>query len=664
MSTKRLVELCGWMSIFVFATGLPAESAEITTASLLGEMLDLDRLTRFPDPPYTTRQFSSYDRKSIAPDKDGWFANEDRGHFLRTENNGDRTEYVMMDADGPGAIVRIWSANPSGTLRIYLDRNPAPVLEANMGDLLEGQIEGFPVPIAGRRAAGLNLYFPFPYARHCKVTSDNDGFYYHVNYRTYPEGTGVTTYQPGELQRHAAAIARLAREMASPRRAEAPAEQADTTAFESELKAGESFTIIEKEGPGVLTSLTVRIHSKDSVAAARHIVVRMTFDGEQTVECPLGDFFGSAPGLGPYASLPLGITDDAPVELWSHWRMPFRKDVRIEFRCLHDPGARIEGRYTRDAYTWSERSLLFHAGWRTQRDLPNRPFVDWPHLECKGKGRFVGGALYYINPVKMWWGEGDEKIYVDGEKFPSHFGTGTEDYYGYAWGSPELFSHAYHNQTQCDGPACYGNVSVNRFHILDDIPFTESFKFDVENWHWTEPVSVTRAAVSYWYARPGGSDFFKPITPEEARVVEVPPFGTPGVIEGEDMLILHRDGGSMPQRDDPRYSAETYLRWHPTKIGDTLKLAFQVKEPGEKRLIVRLASSHDFGIAQFHLNGKPIGQPIDAFLGGGGPMDKITLGRGHLKKGQNELTFKLVGKNNDATGIVFGLDYLRLNDVK
>ena len=73
---------------------------------------------------------------------------------------------------------------------------------------------------------------------------------------------------------------------------------------------------------------------------------------------------------------------------------------------------------------------------------------------------------------------------MDGETFPSHFGTGTEDYYGYAWCWPGLFTHAYHAQPRCDGPGNYGRTSVNRFHILDRIPFTKDFKFDMELWHW------------------------------------------------------------------------------------------------------------------------------------------------------------------------------------
>ena len=110
----------------------------------------------------------------------------------------------MMDAAGPGAIVRIWSANPAGTLRIYLDGAEQPALEAPMTDLLGGKFAGLPRPISGEYSKGWNLYFPIPYARRCKVTSDKGGFYYHVNYRTYEAGTPVESFSLGQIKTLAA----------------------------------------------------------------------------------------------------------------------------------------------------------------------------------------------------------------------------------------------------------------------------------------------------------------------------------------------------------------------------------------------------------------------------------------------------------------------------
>jgi len=72
-----------------------------------------------------------------------------------------------------------------------------------------------------------------------------------------------------------------------------------------------------------------------------------------------------------------------------------------------------------------------------------------------------------------WWGEGDEKFFVDCEKFPSTFGTGTEDYFGYAWGNGSLFQHPYNTQTICEGNA--GHICVSRWQIPDNVPFQKRF---------------------------------------------------------------------------------------------------------------------------------------------------------------------------------------------
>ena len=157
-----------------------AGAKPVSTSGLLDDMTGLAGMAEFPDPPYTCKQFSSYDRAAKSP-AENWFANGDCGNYLRVEQRSGRKEYVMMDAAGPGAVVRIWSANPAGTLRIYLDEAETPALEATMVDLLGGKFAGLPRPLAGEYSKGWNLYFPLPYAKHCKITSDAGNFYYHVN---------------------------------------------------------------------------------------------------------------------------------------------------------------------------------------------------------------------------------------------------------------------------------------------------------------------------------------------------------------------------------------------------------------------------------------------------------------------------------------------------
>ena len=148
------------VSLAALAIGDFARGAEpITTRALLTQNTDLAALAQFPSPPFTCRQFSSYDRASTTPDDpEGWFANGDYNQYLRVEERDGRKEHVMMDADGPGAIVRNWSANPKGTLRLYLDGGEQPAWTIPLPDLLSGKVEGVPEPLAHVRSAGWNCY--------------------------------------------------------------------------------------------------------------------------------------------------------------------------------------------------------------------------------------------------------------------------------------------------------------------------------------------------------------------------------------------------------------------------------------------------------------------------------------------------------------------------
>lgn len=655
----RVVVMFGVGGCLLGGLPSPTSAQSVTTASLMSEMTDLAALAQFPSPAYVCKQFSSYDPASKSPDKN-WFANGDCGHYLRIEERLGRKEHVMMDATGPGAIVRIWSANPAGTLRIYLDGAEQPVIQAPMSELLGGKFPGLPRPIAGEYSKGWNLYFPIAYAKSCKVTSDKGGFYYHVNYRTYAPGTTVETFSLEQLKTLSARIEKLGARLANPRGSDAEL-GGETRSFDIELKPGESVRE-EFSGAMAFTRTTVKLDSEDREAALRGIVVKVTFDGQAAIETPLGDFFGSAPGVNPYAALPVGMTKEG--EMYSHWFMPFKESAVIELVNHSKVAASLKGELALKENIWTDRTMHFHAKWRTQFDVPTRPMVDWNYLTAKGRGVFVGVAFAIDNPVKDWWGEGDEKIFVDGESFPSHFGTGTEDYYGYAWCYPALFFHAYHNQSRCDGPGNYGRTSVNRFHIIDAIPFTKDFKFDMELWHWHQTCKVNMAVVSYWYARPDATDTFAAIRATDAIVCPMPVYVVPkvaGAIEGETMKILKVTGRAEPQ-DWDGVSAGKHLWWHAgMKAGDTLVVAFDAPKAGKYRVLGRFLKAKDYGIHQLAINGQTAGAPIDFYNPDVRPSTERELGVFELKPGGNEFSATVVGANEKAIkSYMLGLDYLLL----
>ncbi len=668
---NMLSVLTGVMVLGWFA---PMVSAEISTASLLDEMVDLRRLMRLPEPAYVTKQFSSYEPPSVTHSEHaGWFANWDRGYYLRVEEKNGRKEHVMMDAEGPGAVVRIWSANPEGTLRIYIDGSDKPAIEVDLKALLGGDVAGFPKPIAGERAKGWNLYFPIPYARQCKITCDQGDFYYHVNYRTYAAGTQVKSFSTTDLTQLTDKIQEIAERLSSTRKGGGPPADRVRVPFDVTLEPDRFGTLSDMTGGKAICGFLVHLEADNLEAAARNVVLYMTFDGEQTVETPIGDFFGTATGLNSYASLPLGITADKPQDLWCHWWMPFRENARITVRNLGDQNVRVWGAVATVPHQWDEQSLLFHAKWRIERQVPTRPFSDWVHLAVKGQGRFVGGHLHIINPVPDWWGEGDEKIYVDGETFPSFLGTGTEDYYGYAWCSNEAFIHAYHNQPRCDGPRNFGNTSINRFHIIDDIPFNESFKFDMENWHWHPTCTYTRAAISYWYARPGSYDFFGPISWDHVKLDAVQPSRprrVRGALEGEEMRVANKTSGETNQQKRPFMSNGCHLLWEKAGPGDKLTVEFNVEQAAEKHAWVCFTGAADYGQVQLYVNGEKTGPMIDLFYKAQvdphnvkrmRQMEEVDLGSVLLRQGANTLTIEIVGANEKADKqYKVGLDYLLL----
>jgi hypothetical protein len=213
--------------------------------------------------------------------------------------------------------------------------------------------------------------------------------------------------------------------------------------------------------------------------------------------------------------------------------MPYRKSGHLGLKNVGTTPVFVKVTAQSGPWTWDENSLLFHANWRCERGIKTRPMQDWNYIEIKGRGVYVGDTLTVFNRVKpvaevrdgSWYGEGDERIYVDGEKFPSHLGTGTEDYYGYAWGMPGYFSSPFISAPRRDGDCGKSNWDMaalnwagyttnSRVRLLDGIPFKNNLKFDMEIWHCGDH-KVDYAAATFWYARPGA-------THNRPPVVEVP----------------------------------------------------------------------------------------------------------------------------------------------
>ncbi|HNR42595.1 MAG TPA: DUF2961 domain-containing protein [Bacteroidales bacterium] len=505
----------------------------VTLGKLLSEMISAESASYFPYPEYRLLQASSYNRKSVSPDSAGWFENNDMSHFIRIEENQGRREFVMLDTDGPGAIVRWWMTfykAQEGIIRIYLDNSEDPVIAGAPDDLLSGSLlapypfsasvqEGAPLGEEGRDY-DYNLYLPVPFSKHCKITYECDslrilydyegtnvpeGYYwpdvfYNINYRLYDKTVSVTSFTMKELGRCRKKI----RDAGTILLSEAPLSGRKVSG-EMRLLPGDSLVLSDHSGPSAVGSLRARIISSCPDQSLRSVVLSIRTDGIASVWVPAGDFFGS--GYTSQTHRTLFNSRDSSGMMSSFRIMPYRKNISISFVNYGKDTVDVRVMADLIPYRWNDRSMYFGASWHEYhrlrtRDASGSPF-DLTFIKLTGKGVYVGDQLTLFNDTYHWWGEGDEKTFVDNEPFPSIFGTGSEDYYGYSFGRREAFSHPFLSQPVGIGNMARG-VTINMRHrALDAIPFRKSIDSRIEMWHWAD-IEMNIALTSYYY-------FFDPV---------------------------------------------------------------------------------------------------------------------------------------------------------
>ncbi len=684
-------------ALIVVLTATVSSSARqpLSLESLLDEMVNRDTLAKFPQPAYTCRQASSYDRDTVAPDKPGWFANADRSQWIRIEQNQGRTEHVMMDARGPGAIVRFWATwhgprgGPfsNGTLRVYLDDQPEPVIEGPIATIIDqGGLVGPPLsegvsPDTVYAHRGHNLYLPIPYAKHCKVTYETsvlidrgarkgEALYYQINYRTYEPGTQVTSFSTDQIKSLQPHIERIQQRL----RQSGLTSTAGLTSIAKEdcMITGKSCSTT-LEGPAAVHQFTVKLDTPNLAQALRSTVLAIEFDGEPCVWAPVGEFFGIGYQLHPYRAWYTEVTKDG--RLACFWTMPFERSCRITVTNYGDQPVKISmARILHGPWDWDARSMHFHAAWhqftklhtRRGSTAPGAGAFDVNYVKVKGQGVYVGDTLTVFNGANGWWGEGDEKIYVDGESFPSHVGTGSEDYYGYAWCRPEYFQSPFHAQPCGSGNLRTGFSVNSRYRALDAIPFTTDLKFDMELWHWVDTY-VNYAPTTFWYARPGARCNVTPDAETARKAVAiarsdvVETFHAKNAVEGESLKILSKTGGTTEVQDigDFGWSDDRQLWWRDGKVGDRLALDLPVAKAGKYEVIASLTKAIDYGIVTLQVNDGPP-RKFDRF-NRRVAHDKLVLGTYELPKGPNRLTIEITGTNPKAVKkFMFGLDYIQL----
>lgn len=657
-------------------------SQEVSLKSLLEEITNREMLSEYPQPAYFCSQFSSYDRASVDPSDNSWFANWDRSMFIRVETKKNSKEYVMVDTKGPGTIVRIWMTfsgedSGKGVLRIYLDDNELPAIEGNPLDIISGgKLVNEPLSTSVSNKTdynmrGHNLYLPIPYAERCKITYESDNIigtgakgggeavYYNINYRTYDKNTQVKTFDLTQLNQLDPELKEVQRQLTT-KDLSLPQEFERYT-FKEIIPIGKSVDLTISEKNSSIRKIKMRINAPNREQALRSTIIHLLFDNNKTVSCPIGDFFGTGYKINESNTWYTKVESDGTLSCY--WIMPYRENCKVVFENLGNQDVQIDHiELITHPYLWTENTMYFCSHWKQYSfletgEMKNNEGDGFPfdinYIDLKGKGVYVGDCLTLFNTVYAWWGEGDEKIYIDGEFFPSHFGTGTEDYYGYAWCRPEVFTgHPYIGQPEGSGNFNPGYTNNIRFRSLDAIPFRESLRFDMEMWHWTKAI-IHFSPVTFWYIspkdvksnpKPDLSEAILSVAMKREDIVS--PNLVNNKIEGENMILEKKTGGNFRYSNNVErgWSNNMQILWSDLTPTDTLSLSFVSDRKRNSDIKIRFSKGIKYGAFRISINQKEYAD-IDAFA------EKDSIGKHTIEdivfeKGKNIIEIEFVGQQD------------------
>lgn len=287
------------------------------------------------------------------------------------------------------------------------------------------------------------------------------------------------------------------------------------------IKPGESRTIFDVKGAGIITHIWVTIAPRPEQLNRTDVILKMYWDGleEPSVHSPIGPFFGQGWNESyDYTSLPLSVGPAGGTGMVSYFQMPFEKGARIVIENQADIA--IEAFYYYVDYVemdkLPENSGRFHAWFNRQiTEAPKTGENEWETLhkfgknpdgagnyvfaEIEGKGHFVGVNYFVQNPSIMWYGEGDDMFFVDGEEKASIHGTGTEDYFNTSWCPRTHYLHPFYGYPRVSSETGWlYRTHVFRFHITDPIYFDKSLRATIEHGH-ANVLTLDLSSVAYWY---------------------------------------------------------------------------------------------------------------------------------------------------------------------
>lgn len=297
-----------------------------------------------------------------------------------------------------------------------------------------------------------------------------------------------------------------------------------------DIEAGETMVIADIDGPGAIQQIWMT-----PTGEWRKTIIRMYWDGETnpSVEVPVGDFFCT--GWGVYAPLSsLAVCVNPGSAFNCYWQMPFRKHCKITMENRDKRSMRL---FYQINYTLTEvpqDAGYFHAQFRLS--APTEKASHTLLSGVKGRGQYVGTYMAIQPTNNGWWGEGEIKFFIDGDKeYPTICGTGTEDYFCGSYNFENQKTHQFqeystpysglHQVIRPDGVyKSQQRYGLYRWHILDPVRFENDLKVTIQDLGWRNDGRYLDqksfiSTVSYWYQSEPHAKFPALPTSDEIELV-------------------------------------------------------------------------------------------------------------------------------------------------
>lgn len=288
------------------------------------------------------------------------------------------------------------------------------------------------------------------------------------------------------------------------------------------IKKDEELILADIKGAGIIRHIWFTIMAGENYL--RRMVLRMYWDGMEypSVEAPIGDFFGIGHAqLAPLNTAVFSVSSSeflgTKAGMNCYWPMPFSDGAKIV--VTNECDGEVPAFYYYIDYDGldklPENMGRFHAWWNRNNPCARPKYIgkdpdvnlsdkdNYLIADIKGRGHYVGCNLSIHNLYGGWWGEGDDMFMVDGEKWPPDLhGTGSEDYFGHAWGmQPQnafIYNGVSYHKKGTNPAQINERITVYRYHINDPVIFYKALRVSIEHGHANDRCD-DYCSTAYWY---------------------------------------------------------------------------------------------------------------------------------------------------------------------